>query len=382
MAGYWSGLAMNIPDFTRFARSQRDQVVGQRFGLPLPPAGLAFVGVAVTSATVVIDGKPIWDPVDLAGRMEGAAVAVGLAIITIDTLCANLAANVVGPAYDFSAIFPKHVNCARGGFVTAVLGIEIMPWKPIESWGGDIFTWRVGYGALIGPVLGVMIADHWIVRRTRVDVDELYRSAGAYSYRVPPRLDPGGAGGDGGRRAAERSRLPGKAFPSTFSGIPQGFKTVYDCAWSSRVRLAVVVPLAMMAGARAPARAPRQPATRPLTALAWARTVNGPASGAPSRLRTFAISASRAAPSSEASDGDRPGPDSAIDQKLAKSSKRRSTSIRSVSTECRPAPAHKNRNASMRDTSARGGRFGATPRAASSAWIATHGNPPPGTSQA
>ena len=183
MCGYWSTLAMNIPDFTRFARSQRDQVIGQSLGLPLPMGLLAFVGIAVTSATVTIYGKAIWDPVDLAGRMEGIAVAIGLAIITIDTLCVNLAANVVGPAYDFAAIFPKHINFARGGYLTAVLGVAMMPWKLIESSGGYIFTWLVGYGALLGPVLGIMIADYWLVRRTQIDVAELYRIDGRYSYR-------------------------------------------------------------------------------------------------------------------------------------------------------------------------------------------------------
>jgi NCS1 family nucleobase:cation symporter-1 len=145
LCAMWSTLAMNIPDFTRFARSQRDQIIGQSIGLPLPMAALAFVGVAVTSATVTIYGKAIWDPVDLAGRMEGIAVAIGLGIITLDTLCVNLAANVVGPAYDFAAIFPRHVNFARGGYLTAVVGVLIMPWKLIESSGGYIFTWLGGF---------------------------------------------------------------------------------------------------------------------------------------------------------------------------------------------------------------------------------------------
>jgi NCS1 family nucleobase:cation symporter-1 len=121
LCGFWSGIAMNIPDFTRFARRQKDQMLGQAIGLPLPMAGVTFVGVAVTSATVTIYGKAIWDPVDLASRMGGLAAALGLAIITIDTLCVNLAANVVGPAYDFAAIFPRHVNFARGGYIAATL---------------------------------------------------------------------------------------------------------------------------------------------------------------------------------------------------------------------------------------------------------------------
>ena len=248
MAGYWSGLAMNIPDFTRFARSQKDQFIGQSLGLPLPQAGLAFVGVAVTSATVVIYGKPIWDPVDLAGRLEGLAVAIGLAIITIDTLCVNLAANVVGPAYDFSAIFPRHVNFARGGYLTAVLGVAIMPWKLIESSGGYIFTWLIGYGALLGPVLGIMMADYWVVRRTHIDVGELYRADGVYAYRGgwnPAAL--------AAMAVAVLPNMPGFlaiAFPSAFGGVPAFFKTIYNYAWFTGVVLAVLVYLPMMSSAR------------------------------------------------------------------------------------------------------------------------------------
>ena len=245
MVGYWSTLAMNIPDFTRFARSQRDQVIGQSIGLPAPMGLLAFVGVAVTSATVTIYGKAIWDPVDLAGRMEGLAVAIGLAIIVIDTLCVNLAANVVGPAYDFAAIFPRHIDFARGGYLTAVLGIAMMPWKLIESSGGYIFTWLGGYGALLGPVLGIMIADYWIVRRTRVDVDELYDVNGRYAYRNgwnPAALIA--------LAVAVAPNVPGflaAAFPQTFAGVPTALRSIYDYAWFVGVFVSIAVYLALMA---------------------------------------------------------------------------------------------------------------------------------------
>jgi len=249
MAGYWSGLALNIPDFTRFARSQRDQIIGQSIGLPIPQAALAFVGVAVTSATVSIYGKAIWDPVDLAGRMEGLAVAVGLIIITLDTLCVNLAANVVGPAYDFTAIFPKQLNFARGGYLTAVLGIAMMPWKLIESSGGYIFTWLVGYGALLGPVLGVMIADYWLVRRTHIEVDQLYDPAGPYAYRRGwnPAAWIAFA-------AAVLPNLPGflaTAFPQAFGGVPAAFKEIYNYAWFVSVLISVLVYVPLMSAARA-----------------------------------------------------------------------------------------------------------------------------------
>lgn len=248
MAGYWSGLAMNIPDFTRFARSQRDQVIGQSIGLPIPQAALAFVGVAVTSATVNIYGQAIWDPVDLAGRMEGLAVAVGLLIITLDTLCVNLAANVVGPAYDFTAIFPKQLNFARGGYLTALLGIAMMPWKLIESSGGYIFTWLVGYGALLGPVLGIMIADYWLLRRTRLEVDELYKSDGVYAYRGG--WNPAAWIAFG---LAVLPNVPGflsTAFPQSFGGVPAALKDIYNYAWFVGVAISVLVYLPLMARQR------------------------------------------------------------------------------------------------------------------------------------
>jgi NCS1 family nucleobase:cation symporter-1 len=248
MVGFWSTLALNIPDFTRFARSQKDQFVGQSIGLPVPMGLLAFVGVAVTSATIAIYGKAIWDPVDLAGRMEGIAVAIGLAIITIDTLCVNLAANVVGPAYDFAAIFPRHVNFARGGYITAVLGVAMMPWKLIESSGGYIFTWLGGYGALLGPVLGIMIADYWLIRRTRIDVKALYELEGRYSYR------------NGWNPAAliafvvaVAPNVPGflaQAFPHTFGGVPAVFKEIYNYAWFVSVLLSVAIYVPLMSTER------------------------------------------------------------------------------------------------------------------------------------
>jgi NCS1 family nucleobase:cation symporter-1 len=248
MCGFWSTLALNIPDFTRFARSQRDQIIGQSLGLPVPMAALALAGVAVTSATVTIYGKAIWDPVDLAGRMEGLAVAVGLCIITIDTLCVNLAANVVGPAYDFAAIFPRHVDFARGGYLTAVLGVALMPWKMIASSGGYIFAWLTGYGALLGPVLGIMIADYWWVRNTRIEVDDLYRNDGRYQYRGgwnPAALIA--------FAAAVLPNVPGflaAAFPGLLANVPEIFTNIYRYAWFVGVVIAALAYRVLMAAER------------------------------------------------------------------------------------------------------------------------------------
>ncbi len=183
MVGFWATLALNIPDFTRFARSQRDQIVGQALGLPLPMALLAFVGVAVTSATVVIYGEAIWDPVALTARMGGFSVVIALLALLLATLTTNLAANVVAPANGFSNLAPGKISFKMGGYITAGIGIAIFPWKLLESTGTYIFTWLIGYSALLGPIAGIMLADYFLIRRTELDVPALFRHDGIYSYR-------------------------------------------------------------------------------------------------------------------------------------------------------------------------------------------------------
>ena len=182
MVGYWATLALNIPDFTRFARSQRDQVVGQALGLPIPMALLAFVGVAVTSATAIVFGETIWDPVELAGRMGGAAAILGLVFLLLATLTTNLAANVVAPANGFSNIAPRLISFKVGGYITAGLGIAIMPWKLLESAGSYLFVWLVGYSSLLGPIAGILIADYFFVRRCRLNTAAFYRRFDEYEY--------------------------------------------------------------------------------------------------------------------------------------------------------------------------------------------------------
>ena len=183
MVGFWATLSLNIPDFTRFAKSQRDQIIGQVAGLPLPMAMLGFVSVSVTSATLVIYGEQIWDPVQLAGRMGGAAALVGLFLLIIATVTTNLAANVVAPANGFSNLAPKWISFRTGGFITAGLGIAIMPWKLMESAGSYLFVWLVGYSSLLGPIAGILIADYFLVRRCELKLDNLYRRGGDYEYR-------------------------------------------------------------------------------------------------------------------------------------------------------------------------------------------------------
>lgn len=184
MVGFWSTLALNIPDFTRFARSQRDQIVGQAIGLPAPMGLVAALAVFVTSATVVIYGNAIWNPVTLAGRMTGAAVLLALLVLLVDTISVNLAANLVGPAFDFSSLSPKRISYRAGGYITACIAIVMMPWKILASTHGYISTWLVGYSALLGSVAGILIVDYYHLRRRVIDVPGLYRLQGSpYSYR-------------------------------------------------------------------------------------------------------------------------------------------------------------------------------------------------------
>jgi NCS1 family nucleobase:cation symporter-1 len=183
MIGYWATLSLNIPDFSRFARSQRDQVVGQALGLPATMTFYSFIGIVVTSATVVIFGESIWDPVQVIARF-GVPWLSALALVTlaVATLSTNIAANVVSPANDFSNLAPRAVSFRTGGLITAVIGILIMPWKLYQDPTGYIFTWLIGYSSLLGPIAGIMIADYHVWRRRQLAVDDLYRHDGQYRY--------------------------------------------------------------------------------------------------------------------------------------------------------------------------------------------------------
>jgi nucleobase:cation symporter-1, NCS1 family len=197
---FWATLSLNIPDFSRYARSQRDQIVGQTVGLP-PTMGLySFIGVAVTSATVVIfngkdvwdpakatyvpfDGKPIWDPILLLEQFRNPYILTGAMLaLALATLATNIAANVVGPANDFAHLNPKWISFRVGGLITGILGILIQPWRLLESAGAYIFTFLVGYSLLLGACGGVLIADYWILRRRELDLPGLYRRSGPYWY--------------------------------------------------------------------------------------------------------------------------------------------------------------------------------------------------------
>src|SRR5688572_18334377 len=180
---FWGTMALSIPDFSRFAKSQRDQVVGQAVGLPLTMALFAFIGAAVTNATVVIFGSRVADPVALLARIGGPVmIMLSMLGLTIATLTTNIAANVVAPANGFSNLAPHRISFKQGAMITAVIGILMMPWRLYNDAAAYIFTWLIGYGALLGPIAGIMIADYFLLRRGELVVNDLYRRGGAYEY--------------------------------------------------------------------------------------------------------------------------------------------------------------------------------------------------------
>ena len=184
MVGFWATLSLNIPDFTRYATSQRAQQLGQAIGLPASMTLFSFVGVVGTSATLVIYGHTIWDPVVLAARFENRLlVSAAMLAVALSTLATNIAANIVSPANDFANFSPTRISFRTGGYLTGVLGVLICPWKLIADPSGYIFTWLVGYSGLLGPIGGIMIVDYYLIRRQRLDVPDLYRYDGRYAYR-------------------------------------------------------------------------------------------------------------------------------------------------------------------------------------------------------
>jgi NCS1 family nucleobase:cation symporter-1 len=219
MVGFWATVALNIPDFTRYAKSQRAQMAGQALGLPAAMTLYSFIGVAVTSASVVLFGEAIWDPVALLGRFHQPVVAsIALVALLVATLNTNVAANVVSPSNDFSNLNPKRISFRTGGVITGVVGILMMPWKLMGDFSAYIFGWLVGYSGLLGPVAGVMIADYFIVRRENLVIDDLYRRGGEYEYS------------NGFNYKAIVALVCGVAIALIGLAVP-GLRWLYDYAW-------------------------------------------------------------------------------------------------------------------------------------------------------
>jgi NCS1 family nucleobase:cation symporter-1 len=253
--GYWATLSLNIPDFTRYARSQRSQMLGQALGLPTTMTAFAFVGVAVTSATIVLFGEAIWDPVALIARIGGTGVIVFAALVVLAAqLTTNMAANVVSPSNDFSNLNPRRISYITGGLITAVIGILLMPWRLYSDAAAYIFTWLLGYSSLMGALGGILIADYWVLRRQRLLLADLYREQGAYTYQ----------GGVNWRAVAAFAVailpvIPGfiraVSTPGGAVADPDLFDRLYAYAWFVTFALSFVAYLALMRG-RADSSAP------------------------------------------------------------------------------------------------------------------------------
>jgi NCS1 family nucleobase:cation symporter-1 len=183
MIAFWSTLSLNMPDFTRFGMSQRQQAIGQALGLPTTMTLFPLIAVLVTSATITVYGEAIWDPVALVGKFDNVfVVIIALFTLAVATLSVNVAANIVSPSYDFSNAWPKRISFRTGGIITGVIGILIQPWMLYSNPDTYIFTWLGTYGGATGAIAGVLIADYWYMRRTRLKLADLYRVDGAYRY--------------------------------------------------------------------------------------------------------------------------------------------------------------------------------------------------------
>jgi len=181
MIGFWATLSLNMPDFTRFGRSQREQIVGQVVALPTTMFAFAAMGVMITSASAIIFGQAIWDPVQLVGRFTSPViVAIAMFTVVVATIAVNIAANVVSPANDFANAFPRLISFKTGGLITGILGIVIQPWKLLADPSGYIYTWLLGYSGGLGSIAGVLIADYWLVRRRKLRLEDLYLAGGEY----------------------------------------------------------------------------------------------------------------------------------------------------------------------------------------------------------
>jgi NCS1 family nucleobase:cation symporter-1 len=183
VVAFWSTVALNIPDFTRYARSQRDQMVGQALGLPTTMTFYSFIGIAVTSATVVVFGQAIWDPVGVLSRLENPfAVVVALLALLIATLNVNVAANIVSPANDFSNLWPRRISFRTGGLITCVIGVAMQPWRLLASYGNYVTGWLDGYSGFLGPIAGILICDYFVRRKKIIKTEDLYRRHGLYEF--------------------------------------------------------------------------------------------------------------------------------------------------------------------------------------------------------
>ena len=190
MVGFWATLSLNIPDFSRYAKSQKDQMIGQIIGLPLTMFFFASLGVVLTAASTTLVGETISDPISLIGKIDSPVwVAVAMVLIIIATLSTNTAANVVSPTNDFQNIAPKYINHTRGALLTGLVGILLMSWELLKKMGwleSDVSVesmysnWLLGYSSLLGPIAGIMIVDYFLIKRQHLDLVALYTPNSLY----------------------------------------------------------------------------------------------------------------------------------------------------------------------------------------------------------
>jgi NCS1 family nucleobase:cation symporter-1 len=196
MVGFWATLSLNIPDFSRFAESQKSQVVGQIIGLPLTMFLFAGLGVLLTSASAGLVGETIADPINLIGRIDSPFwVVLSMLIIVLATISTNTAANIVSPTNSFQNVAPKYIDETKGVLLTGVIGIVLMSWELLKKMGwleSDVSleslysNWLIGYSSLLGPIAGIMVVDYFLVRNQSYDLLSLYKDNGLYpAWHVP-----------------------------------------------------------------------------------------------------------------------------------------------------------------------------------------------------
>jgi NCS1 family nucleobase:cation symporter-1 len=191
MVGFWATLSLNIPDFSRYARSQKSQIWGQIVGLPLTMFLFAALGVILTSASVQLVGETVSDPVTLIGKIESPFwVITAMILIIIATLSTNTAANIVSPTNDFQNIAPKKINHVKAVMLTGLVGVVMMGWellRKLEVIVSDVSVesmysnWLLGYSSLLGPIAGIMVVDYFLIRKQQLDLPALYTGTGVYS---------------------------------------------------------------------------------------------------------------------------------------------------------------------------------------------------------
>jgi NCS1 family nucleobase:cation symporter-1 len=235
VVGFWATVALNIPDFTRYAHSQRSQMLGQALGLPATMTFYSFIGVAVTSATAIIFGQAIWDPVQVLARLGNPiAVVIAMLALLLATLNVNVAANLVSPSNDFSNLSPRLISFRTGGLITCVIGIAVFqPWKLLANYSNYIFGWLVGYSGFLGPIAGVMICDYFVVRKKILLVEDLYKRRGFYEF----------SSGINWRAMAALASGAGLAFIGL--AVPS-LRALYDYAWFVGFAASFVVYWALM----------------------------------------------------------------------------------------------------------------------------------------